>query len=227
MGKIEFCTVEIEETIRALVDYFSRLKDDPTLTKKKRDKFNKWVGTLEILLKRISLFENHALPLITGDIGSFRNRNLILTAMMQRGMGNTFSKIKTHFEKDPHYPVSQDDLDLLIATPDTAASLAWVGDTAIKYAFLFSIREMGLTPEQLHNRRKDLETNKNLSERCDRWELYRYRFYQDSAEPQEKKLEKIKGTFTEAIFGVIFVERNIEGVQKTMHLIDPAMKRVR
>jgi len=221
MTKIEFRTVEIKETIRTLADYFSMLKDDSAITKKTmREKFSGWAGDLEKLLNRISLFENHALPLITGNVGSFRNRNLVLTAMMQRGTGNMFSRIKTHFEKDPHCPVSQDDLDLLIATPDTAASLAWVGDTVIKYAFLYSIREPGLTTEQLHNRRKSLETNRNLSGLCDRWNLYRYRFYHDSAEPQEDRLEKIKGTLTEAIFGVIFIERDIEGVLAALPHID-------
>jgi dsRNA-specific ribonuclease len=66
-------------------------------------------------------------------------------------------------------------------------------------------------------------TDKNLSKLCDHWELYDYRFYQDSAGPQEKTRETIQGTLTEAIFGVIFVERDIDGIQNALHLIDPAM----
>jgi len=221
MGKIEFRTIAIEETIRALADFFSALCNDPAITKKKRDKFSRWAEDLEKILEQISLFEKHAVPLITADLEyTFGHRNLVLTAMMQPGTRTIYSEIKTVFEHDPKFPVSPEDLDFLITAPDTAASLAWVGDTAIKYAFLFSVRQKEITPEKLHDSRKALETNENLSELCDRWHLYRYRFYQDSPEPQQKKLEKIKGTFTEAIFGVIFVEKGIEGVLKALPLID-------
>jgi|GEM_PF-5183463 len=225
MAKIEFPTIEIEKTIRLLADYFSTLKDDPAITKKKkREKFSKWNCELIRILERISRFQKHVLPLIKEDLGySFTDRNLVLTAMMQPSVKNTFSDIKTDFENDTQLPISPQELNLLIAAPDTAESMAWVGDFAIRYAVSLHVWETGLTPEQLHNKREFLVTDKNLSKLCDHWELYDYRFYQDSAGPQEKTRETIQGTLTEAIFGVIFVERDIDGIQNALHLIDPAM----
>jgi len=84
MRTIEFRTIAIEETIRALADFFSALCNDPAITKKKRDKFSRWAEDLEKILEQISLFKKHAVPLITSDLEyTFGNRNLVLTAMMQ------------------------------------------------------------------------------------------------------------------------------------------------
>jgi hypothetical protein len=220
--KIEFRTIEIKETIRSLADFSSTLCNNPGFRKKEQEKFSRWVGEQKKMLDQISLFEIHVLPLIADDLGyPFANKNLVLIAMMQRGMRKTFTEIKKQFGESPQLPISPDELDFLIVGPDTAASLAWVGDTAINYAILSYIWEPGITPEKLHDKRKPLETNKNLSDLCDRWNLYSYRFFLDSAEPQQKRLETIKGTLTEAIFGVIFIERDIPGVKKALHLIDP------
>jgi dsRNA-specific ribonuclease len=220
MRTIEFRTIAIEETIRTLADFFSAPSNDP-IPQKKREKFSRWAEDLEKILEQISLFKKHAVPLITSDLEyTFGNRNLVLTAMMQYGMRNVFSEIKTQFGNDPEHPVSPDDLDWLIAAPDTAGSLAWLGDSAIRFAVSLYVWEPKLTKEQLHNKREALVTDRNLSDLCNHWQLYRYRFYQDSVQPEEKRLEEIKGTFTEAIFGVIFVEKGIEGVLKALPLID-------
>jgi dsRNA-specific ribonuclease len=222
MGKIEFRTIEIEEKIRMLADFSLKISNSPGFKKKEREKFCRWNCELKRILEQISLFEKDVLPLIEKDLGyPFSDRNLVLTAMMQPSVKNTFSDIKTDFENDTQLPISLLELNLLIAAPDTAESMAWVGDFAIRYAVSLYIWETGLTPEQLHDRREVLVTDKNLSKLCDQWMLYDYRFYQDSAGPHEKTREKIQGTLTEAIFGVIFVERKIEGVQKAIHLIDP------
>ncbi len=219
MGKIEFRTVEIEETIRKLAEFSLLLCNEPGLKKKEHEKYSRWVTDLEKILAQISLFEKSALPLITADLGSFKDRNLILTAMMMRGTRKTFNEIKK-FGEDHQLPISKEDLKYLIDSPETAASLAWIGDSAINYAALLHVWEPGITPEKLHDKRKSLETNKNLSELCNRWNLYQCRFYQDCAERKEKKLEKIQGTFAEAIFGVIYVERDIQGVLEVLPLID-------
>jgi dsRNA-specific ribonuclease len=221
MGRIEFPTIEIEKTIRVLTNFSLNLCENPSYGKKDREKFSRWNSELKRILEQISLFEKHVLPVIGKDLGyPFRDRNLVFIAMMQPSVKNTFSEIKTDFENDTHLPISRQELNLLIAAPDTAESMAWVGDFAIRYAVSLYIWETGLTPEQLHDRREVLVTDKNLSKLCDHWELYRHRFYQDSTGPQEKTREKIQGTLTEAIFGVIFVERDIDGVQNALPLID-------
>jgi len=68
MGKIEFRTVEIEETIRTLADFSFMLCNEPGLKKKEHEKFNRWVTDLKKILAQISLFEKYTLPLITADL---------------------------------------------------------------------------------------------------------------------------------------------------------------
>lgn len=187
--------------------------------------YTRWSCDLDKILAQISLFEKDALPSIEKDLGyPFRNRNLVLTAMMQSGNKNTFSRIQKQSGQNFRLPISPTDLGFLITSSDIADSLAWIGDTAINYAVLSYIWEPGITTEKLHKKRESFETNKNLSGLCDVWNLYRYRFFQDSVEPKEKTLNKIKGTLTEAIFGVIFIEQDLPGIQKALHLIDPTLK---
>ena len=132
------------------------------------------------------------------------------------------AKIKEHFGAEPKNDISYHVLDKLLAVPDEAKSLAWIGDTAIKYAILRDIWNQKLTTEDLHNKRKKLETNENLSSLCDKWKLFDGRIHLDHDVPKMKKLQKIKGTLTEAIYGVIFIERDIGGVQDALSLINPS-----
>jgi len=223
MTTMNFQTVKIEENIEILRNYFSPLSKDPSVKPTDREKFTTWIERFDIIMEKISAFDKNALPKIESDLGyRLSNRNLVLTAITQPSVKNTFREIKDHFRNTPEIPISQTDLMLLEECSDTAGSLAWAGDNAIKLAILLDAWRPGIKPVELHNRRQDLETNKNLSKLCDQWQLFEHRIRLDEGKPDQKTTEKIEGTLVEAIYGVIFIEKKMRGVQAALHLINPS-----
>jgi hypothetical protein len=195
--EIESCIMEIHEEI------VSRTKNSK-LKPTHRKKFEKLIQNLGTILDQISNIDKTVLPLMKQDQGyTFLNENLIITAMVQPSLKNTFSEISRHFENEPGFKRFQERLNLLEKCPDTALSLAWAGDTAIKYAILRKIWKPGVTTEALHNTRKVLETNENLSILCDRWKLFENRIHFDPPDPKQETISHTKGTLVEAIFGAL------------------------
>jgi len=86
---------------------------------------------------------------------------------------------------------------------------------------LMKIWRTGITTEELHNKRQALENNENLSKLSEKWKLFDYRIHFDPENPKDKTKQTIEGTLTEAIFGVIFIEREMKGVQDAIDLIYP------
>ena len=221
MTQIEFHAVEIESDIKIILQEISTYRSKTELNKKNEDKFDRWVVQLNSILDQISTSEQNIIPLISKDLGfPFKNKNLFFTAMLQPSLKNTFDEIKIHFRKEPESIISKKKLDELSACSDTGKSLAWIGDTVIKYALLLKIWQPGITPEELHNRRQSLETNVNLSILCDRWKLFEYRIHLDPPYPKQATIDKTKGTLVEAIYGVLYIEKEIDGVQEALPLID-------
>jgi dsRNA-specific ribonuclease len=220
MTQIEFEQIEIELEIKELIEDLSIRKKNVQLKQTHQKKFEKWIEQLNTILNQIKKIDEVALPAIKKDLGnSFSNRNLILTVLIQPSVKKLFTDIKTHFKNDPEFVVSPKDLSLLESCSDTAKSLAWIGDTTIKYALLLKIWRPGITPEELHNKRQALENNENLSKLCNGWKLFDCRIHFDPLVPKHATIDKIKGTLVEAIYGVIFIERGIEGVQEAIDLI--------
>jgi dsRNA-specific ribonuclease len=222
MTHIKFEQIEIELRIRDLIEDLSIRKKNVQLKQTHAQKFDAWINQLEKILVQISNINSNVLPDIQQDLGnsfSFSNRNLVLTALVQPSVKKIFTEIKTHFRNDLEFVVKPKDLDLLESCSDTAKSLAWIGDTAIKYALLLKIWRPGITPEELHNKRQSIETNENLSILCDKWKLFDYRIHIDPDVPKKMTVSKTKGTLVEAIYGVIFIEQEIKGVQGAIDLI--------
>jgi dsRNA-specific ribonuclease len=224
MTQIKIETIKIEPSIRKLREDISRLNTS-TLKLTHRQKFDTWVGKLDSILNQVKKINDLVLPQLEKDLGySFSNKNLIVIALVQPSLKNTIEEIKVHFKNEPGFKIREEKLNKLGATPDTAKSIAWVGDTAIKYALLMEIWRPGITPEELHNERQALENNENLSKLCDDWKLFDNRIHFDPDVPKDRAMQKIEGTLIEAIFGVIFIERGIAGVQEALHLIHHSLK---
>jgi len=222
MTPIKFESLDIELRIRELTEDLSFRKKNVQMKQTHQKKFDTWINQLEKILVQISNIHTIIIPAIQQDLGnsfSFSDRNLVLTALVQPSVKKIFTEIKIHFRDDPEFVVKPKDLDLLESCSDTAKSLAWVGDTAIKYALLMKIWKPGITSEELHNKRQSLETNENLSLLCDKWKLFDYRINIDPEVPKKMTMIKTKGTLVEAIYGVIFIEQEIKGVQDLIDLI--------
>jgi dsRNA-specific ribonuclease len=218
MNRIKINTINIESNIRNIRDEIIIREKTPALKPKHRKKFDTWIEQLDSILDQITKINEIILPLIKKDLNySFKKKNLIVTAMFQPSLKNSFDQIKVHFKNDPSFDKFNEILDKLGTSPDTAKSLAWVGDTIIKYAILESIWRQGITPEELHNKRQSLENNENLSILCKRWKLFENRIHLG---PDVPKSKDIQGTLVESIYGIIFIEKGIEGVQKAVRLIE-------
>jgi len=225
MTSLEFEQIEIELKIKDLFEDLSIRRKNVQLKQTHQKKFETWTEQLKTILNQIKKIDEVVVPAIKKDLGnSFSNRNLILTALVQPSVKKLFTEIKTHFKNDPEFVVSPKDLSLLESCSDFAKSLAWIGDTTIKYALLMKMWHPGIQPVELHKKRQALENNKNLSKLCDEWKLFDCRIHFDPPVPKQATIDKIKGTLVEAIYGVIFIEREIGGMQKVLHLIDSTKK---
>jgi len=225
MTKIEFENVEIESNIRNLRIYFSVIGTNSGFTLTKRQKFNRWVKEFDIILEQIGKIDADVLPKLKDDLGySLAYRNLVLTAFFQPSAKKIFSEIKKEVNLLSDFIVTFENLDSLEKCSDRAKSLAWIGDAAIKFAISSKIWKIDISTEDLNDTRKKYESNENFSWLCDKWQLFQSRINFDPEDQKPKSENKIKGTLVEAIFGVIFLEKEIEGVQEALHLIDKSLK---
>jgi len=215
-----FQTIDVKANIKILLIEVNTLRNDKSFNQKHEKKVRHWDKQLKSFLDKISIIEEKVIPLIKRDLEDSISDNLIITALLQPSLKNVFDEIKTHFKTKTEIGISEEMLEKLVAGPDTAKNLAWIGDTAIRYAILKRIWKPGLTTKDLHNKRMELETNENLSILCDKWVLFENRIHFDPDVPKDKKLSKIKGTLVEAIFGVIFIEKGYDKVTSAVSLID-------
>jgi hypothetical protein len=223
MTQIEFEHIDIELRIKDLVDDISTRRKNVQLNKHTQKNFDHWITQLDTILNKIIEIEDVVLPAIQQDLEDpITNKNLVINAMIQPSVKKTFSEIKTHFKNESDFVLLPKELALLESCSDFAKSLAWIGDTTIKYTILLKIWKPGIKTKDLHNQRESFEKNDNLSRLCDTWKLYDNRIHFDPSVPKQATINKIKGTLVEAIYGVIFIECGIDGVFDALHLIDLA-----
>jgi ribonuclease-3 len=222
MGQYEITTIEVEKTITSLVQELKRIQNTTSMKKKNNKKFEGWIQQLEKILGQISDIKDKILPKIEGDLGyPFSNIDHIIIAMMRPSIKKPFEEIRKHFSKGTDLAIPRETLGILDNSPEIAKTLAWIGDSVIKYAIFLDIYIPGMTTEMLHNKRKSYEENKNLARLCDRWKLFDYRIHLDPDDPKPKSIKKIKGTLVESIYGVIFIEKTMSGIQKAISLVKP------
>lgn len=204
--------LDIEATVRALREFITARADDPCFKQTTQQKFSRWTISLDTILGQITAVDNEVIRMIEKDIGfRFKNRNLVVIALMQPSVKNLFQKILTEFGGD-----TGTDLNFLIKAPEIAESLAWAGDSAIRYAILEKIWNIRDSPENLHNQRVSLETNENLADRFDQWKIFKHRIHLDQTVPEGTTMKKRTGTLIEAIFGIIYIEEGMNGVTKAI-----------
>jgi len=219
VAQLEVKTIEIERNIQLLRDNLKEQRENHQLRKRSLNKFNRWIQDLEKILNKISDVDLKVIPQIEKNLDiDFSDRNLVLIAMFQPSAATIFSEINKQFPDVRALQISQEDMDYLKNGAKLAQSLAWAGDTAVKYAVLFDIWDSGISTEELHNQRKSFEANEHLAQLCNNWKLFDYRIHADPDYRKMKSLNRIKATLIEAIFGVIFIKNDIEGVKKAIQI---------
>jgi dsRNA-specific ribonuclease len=221
VSELKVKTIDIEMNIQILLNDLKVRRKNSALRKKTEEKFERWIQDLEKILRIISDIKTTVIPQIKGDLQEdISDKNLVLLAMMQPSTRKIFSEIKKQFPGAIGLKISQENLDFLERGYQAAQSLAWAGDTAIKYAILFDIWREEITSEELHNKRKSFEGNEQLAKRFDTLKLFEFRIHLDPDDRKTKSINEIKGRLIEAIFGAIFIEKGIEGLTRAMHLVE-------
>jgi len=225
MDRIEIETIDIESNIRSLMKAITRKNAASLIKNKDRKNFEKWIRELDAFQNKITNIRKIVLPKIQDDLTyPFSNCDLVLIAMVQPSTKNTFIDIKKHFSSETEWGISLKNLDYLENCSSTAQSLAWIGDTTIKYCFLREYWKPGISTQQLHNMREALEKDENLAKLCGHWSLFDHRIHLDpiveKKDPLSKSEIEVRGTLTEALYGVIYIEKGIDEVQKAIHLIN-------
>jgi len=104
--------------------------------------------------------------------------------------------------------------------------LALIGDAALDLAiikFLWDSFDSSITTVgEITETRKEFVSNENLAKVCDRLNLYEYRLDRLNIPISTTKKETInheKATLVEALFGVIYLEYDFEGILKMIPII--------
>ncbi|MHA1959103.1 MAG: ribonuclease III domain-containing protein [Candidatus Thorarchaeota archaeon] len=147
---------------------------------------------------------------------------LFQIVMFQPSTKNLFLEIKTQYLTDSALPLTERQMDFLISISELAKVIALVGDGAISMAVLHQL----WSPESdkvggMTQRRAEAVSNENLARVCDRWKLYEHRIHFDPPTPTKSEIEHIKGTLVEAVYGIIYVEKGLDGVEENIrHLTE-------
>lgn len=187
-----------------------------------RLKFSHWIEKLDEITHTAEEVKKTIRSRIERDLGFPLNSDeMLILALFQPSTRNLFAEIASHFEKYGGCALSTGQLEDMAGIADAAASLAWIGDAALKIAVLPEIwtphiREAGV----LSVRRQEYEQNTNLARLCDRWDLYRHRIHFDPDVPKGN-VDHVKGTLVEAILGIIFLEGGVKAVREAARLLAP------
>jgi hypothetical protein len=191
-------------------------------------KMERWEDGIASILRAIGGIRTDVQPAVEADLGcGIKNGEMFILAFFQPSTRNLFSEIAVHFQSHPGCALTTADLETLVRIPDAAATLAWIGDAALKIGVLPEIwtphmREAGL----LTDRRKAYDSNANQAILCDRWRLYEHRIHLDPPVASGDPVH-VKGTLVESIFGTIFLQGGLRAVAGAARLLRPPSGRVR
>jgi hypothetical protein len=211
---------DVEATIRTLRNSLDSCGRKSAIKPRTQKKFKDWTRDLDSVLLQINSIDKKFLDRIGSDLGSCSpDRNHLLIALIQPNMKKVFKEIRDDPRIDPECIPAGDDLDFLIGAHVITRSLAWAGDNVVNSIIFKNIWSPEKTVQKLHEDRQKLEENKNLTGLCDRWELFEHRLHLDFVDRKIAGPDKIKGTLTEAVFGIIFLEQGVVNEQKALSLI--------
>ena len=101
-----------------------------------------------------------------------------------------------------------------------AKTLALVGDAAISMAVLHHLWKPDVeTVGHLTQKRSEIVSNENLSQMCDKLQLFEYRIHFDPPTQTKSETEHIKGTLIEAVYGIMYIRYGLERVRELVTLI--------
>ncbi|KQC04595.1 MAG: hypothetical protein APR53_09845 [Methanoculleus sp. SDB] len=187
-----------------------------------RGKASRWLDMLDDTASAIAAVRSVVIPAIETDLGYPLTRpDLVILAMFQPSTRNLFEEIRVHFREAGDCTLTTEELEQMAGLSDAAATLAWIGDAALKIGVLPEIwspdiRKAGSLTEE----RQRYESNANMARLSDRWALYRHSIRFGHEEPEADR-DHLKGTLVESILGIIFLEGGLKRVGEAARLLRP------
>ncbi len=177
-------------------------------------KLERWLGQIEYIMRQIRRIRDKLFPRLRATLGiQSQGEELLLVAMFQPSTKNLFLEIRSHFCNGPDPPLDCDTLGRLVSLSEMAKVLALIGDAAISLAVLHHLWEPYVSQVGgLTQMRAWSVSNEHLAALCDTWHLYEHRIHFDPPAESKSEIEHHKGTLVEAVYGVVYVMRGIDGV---------------
>lgn len=185
-------------------------------TSKKSKKLNKWLDMLNsFLLKHENIQLNLKTSLEKKFSIKFKNSDLITLALFRPSTKNIFTELSIYFREEHPNFLNIEHLGYMSNLGDIAEGLALLGDRALDLAVTHTLWEKGITDKGIITKEKEkVVENPNLAKYCDDLDLYHNRIHMEKNVNNTKPetIIDIKATLVEAIIGIIYLEKEVQGV---------------
>lgn len=169
-----------------------------------------WIDYIRKINNKIQYIRKYKIVELEKNIGyRFTEPNLVILSFIQPSVKNVFqeinkSKINFKINFEPYLKMDE-----------AARVLALIGDAAISLALIQILWQPNISNVgELTIKRAEFASNENLARICDKWDLYDHRIHFDPSKYDTKdvKINHVKGTIVEALFGVIYIENGLDQV---------------
>lgn len=211
---------ELSEIFDILKEDFSNILD---ITSKKSKKLNKWLETLNNFLLKHENIQLNLKPSLEKIFSiKFKNPDLITLALFRPSTKNIFTELNIYFQKEHPNFLNIEKWEDMSNLGDISEGLALLGDSALDLAVSHTLWEEGITDKgTLTLKKAQMVQNLNLAKYCDDLDLYHNRIHMELNVYETKlvTINHIKATLVEAIIGIIYLEKGVQGVIKFLKKI--------
>lgn len=214
----------LEWNLPGIEERLAVLRDDLVREQGRGVKHRRWIRGIDTILAKAAGASTEVLPRVEADLGrSLGDREQFVVAMFQPSTRNLFDEIAKYARSGGRLSLTDAELRELQGLHEAAGALAWIGDAALKIGILPVIWDPEIANAgALTENRKAYDRNANLARLCDRWGLYEHRIHFDPDTSRSKrKVDHVKGTLVESIFGLLFLREGLRGVASAASLLDP------
>lgn len=223
-AKLKWNVEGIFDKIKIIQNELSkRLKEVPIEKINKRKKIMGWQEQLNTIYQKIEHVRETIIDELEDALNyHFVTPDLLILSFVQPSIRNTFRELKIFFSEDGSFPLDITVFDDFMKLADATKVLAFIGDAALDLALVHISWQPNLSRVgDMHQQKKNINSNENLARICDKWDLYDSRIHLDPSAPTitEETIFRIKGTIVEAIFGVIYIENGLEPIISSIRVL--------
>ncbi|MCQ1536070.1 hypothetical protein FTO70_10340 [Methanosarcina sp. KYL-1] len=217
MGESYF---KLKWNVQGIFDNFSSIEKElehqidllPENNLNDRKKLTNWINQLKEIDVKLQNFKTSKLIELEKHVNyHFAEPDLVVLTLIQPSIKNLFSELYSYYSKAG----LEYNFEPYLNLDEAAKVLALIGDAVIDLALVQILWQPNISNVGgLSEKRADLASNKNLARICDKWDLFDFRI-PSNPNQQEAKAEKVnhvKGTIVEALFGVMYVESGLDQI---------------